>query len=125
MPAVLGASGICPHVGPGKAEFYWKQMSQDVRDFVIYYPVCQMETSSHQKPTGTLMPLELPERKWDHVAIDFVIGLPKEDGMNTICTVVDKATKIVISSPVPTKLKQRRLANYIGNMSVGFMAFLA
>ena len=41
-----------------------------------------------------LMPLELPDRKWDHLAIDMVTGLPKEDKMNTICTMVDKATKM-------------------------------
>ena len=28
------------------------------------------------------------------MAIDFVTGMPEEDGMNTICTVVDKATKM-------------------------------
>ena len=40
------------------------------------------------------MSLELPVRKWDHVAIDFITGLPEEDEMNTILTVVDKATKM-------------------------------
>ena len=30
-----------------KQNFYWKQMNQDVRDFVIHCPVCQTENSSH------------------------------------------------------------------------------
>ena len=40
------------------------------------------------------MPLALPTRKWEHVAIDFVTGMPDDRGMNAIMTVVDKATKM-------------------------------
>ena len=46
------------------------------------------------KPAGELQPLEVPSRKWDHIAIDFVTGLPMCDGKDTILTVVDKATKM-------------------------------
>ena len=58
-----GHPGYVRTLDLAKQHFYWKQMSQDVRDFVIHCPVCQTEKSSHQKPTGMLMPLELPERK--------------------------------------------------------------
>ena len=74
--------------------FYWTHMSPDVRDFVLDCPVCQVEKGSHLKPAGELQPLELPSRKWDHVAIDFVTGLPICEGKDTILTVVDKATKM-------------------------------
>ena len=77
-----------------RTSFYWKQMSQDVRAFVIDCPVCQTEKSSHLRPAGRLMPLALPTRKWEHVAIDFVTGMPEDNGMNAIMTVVDKATKM-------------------------------
>ena len=40
------------------------------------------------------MPLPLPTRKWEHVAIDFITGMPEDQGMNAIMTVVDKATKM-------------------------------
>ena len=40
------------------------------------------------------MPLTLPTRKWEYVAIDFVTGMPEDQGMNAIMTVVDKATKM-------------------------------
>ena len=40
------------------------------------------------------MPLALPTRKWEHMAIDFVRGMPEDTGMNAILTVVDKATKM-------------------------------
>ena len=69
-------------------------MSPDVRDFVLDCPICQVEKGSHLKPAGELQPLEIPNRKWDHIAIDFVTGLPMCDGKDTILTVVDKATKM-------------------------------
>ena len=75
--------------------FYWKHMSQDVLAFVVDCPVYQTEKSSHLQPAGRLMPLPLPTRKWEHVAIDFVTGMPEDQGMNAIMTVVDKATKMV------------------------------
>ena len=74
--------------------FYWKHMSPDVRDFVLDCPVCQTEKGSNLKPGGELQPLEIPARKWDHVAIDFITGMPACDGKDTILTVVDKATKM-------------------------------
>ena len=45
-------------------------MSQDVRTFIVDCPICQMEKSSHLQPAGRLMPLALPTRKWEHVAIE-------------------------------------------------------
>jgi hypothetical protein len=33
--------------------------------------------AKHQRPVGPLQPLDVPEWKWDQIAIDFVVGLPK------------------------------------------------
>ena len=67
-------------------------MSPDVRDFVLDCPVCQMEKGSNVKTGGELQPLEIPARKWNHVAIDFITGMPVCQGKDTILTVVDKTT---------------------------------
>ena len=56
------------------------------------------------------MPLAIPDRKWDHVALDFITGLPEEDGMNTICTVVDKATKMCHFIPCTDKITAKETA---------------
>ena len=68
-------------------------MTSEVREFILDCLVCQVERGMHQKPGGKLMPLNLLNRKWDHVAIDFIVGMPKHDGNGTILTVVDKAMK--------------------------------
>ena len=103
-----------------RTNFYWKRMNQDVRGFVIDCPVCQTEKSSHLQPTRQLMPLALPMHKWEHVAIDFVTGMSEEDGMNTICTVVDKATKmchfIPCSDTIPAKGTAQLYWQHVGRL---------
>ena len=90
--------------------FYWVHMTQEVRQFVLDCPVCQVEKGSHLKPAGKLMPLEVPVRKWDHVVIDFVVGLPVQDSCDTICTVVDKATKMCHFIPCTEKISAKQVA---------------
>ena len=60
-----------------KQFFYWTYMTADVREFVLDSPVCQVEKGSHLKPGVQLQSLELLVRKWDHVVLDFVLGMPK------------------------------------------------
>ena len=100
--------------------FYWVHMTQEVRQFVLDCPVCQIEKGSHLKPAGKLMPLEIPMRKWDHVAIDFVVGLPMQDKCDTICTVVDKATKMCHFIPCSEKISAKQVAQlywqYVGKL---------
>ena len=74
-----GHPGFARTLEVTRTSFYWKHMTQDVRAFVVDCPVCQTEKSSHLQPAGRLMPLALPTRKWEHVAIDFVTGMP-DDG---------------------------------------------
>ena len=100
--------------------FYWVHMTQEVRQFVLDCPVCQVEKGSHLKPAGKLMPLEIPMRKWEHVAIDFVVGLPMQGNCDTICTVVDKATKMCHFIPCSEKISAKQVAQiywqYVGKL---------
>ena len=85
-------------------------MVQEVRQFVLDCPVCQVEKGSHLKPAGKLLPLNVPVRKWDHVVIDFVVGMPVQDEFDTICTVVDKATKMCHFIPCTEKISAKQVA---------------
>ena len=62
------------------------------------------------KPAGQLLPLELPVRKWDHIALDFVVGMPVQDGLDTICTIVDKATKMCHFVPCSESISAKGVA---------------
>jgi len=59
-------------------------MKQEVIDYVAKYLTCQRMKVEHQRPAGLLQPLEVPEWKWDSVAMDFVVGLPLTQRKNNV-----------------------------------------
>ena len=56
---------LCEH-------FSWKDMKRDIVEFVAQCLVCQQVKVEHQKPTGRLQPLPIPEWKWDYIPVSFV-----------------------------------------------------
>lgn len=54
---------------------------------------CQHNKADLRKPTGLLSPLPIPEVISTDVSMDFVKGLPKSGGKDTILVVVDRLTK--------------------------------
>ena len=54
----------------------------------------QQVKAEHQRPAGTFQPLPIPEWKWKHVTMDFVVGLPRApEGYDAIRVIVDRLTK--------------------------------
>ncbi len=61
--------------------------------FVRECLVCQQNKQEHSFSGGLLQPLPIPEKKWDSISMDFIIGLPKAQGWDCIFVVVDRLTK--------------------------------
>jgi len=59
-----------------KETFWWQDMKKDVAQFVSTCLTCQKVMDEHQRPGGTLQPLDIPVWKWDNIAMDFVTHLP-------------------------------------------------
>ena len=63
-----------------KQHFWWSRMKRDIVDFVSQCPNCQQVKYEHQRPGGTLQRMPILEWKWERIAMDFVVGLPKTMG---------------------------------------------
>jgi hypothetical protein len=58
-----------------------------------------------------LLPLQIPQWKWDEIWMDFIVGLPRtHDGYDSIWVVVDRLTKVTHFIPVKTTYNSAVLA---------------
>jgi transposase InsO family protein len=62
--------------------------------------VCQHTKHENFKPAGKLQPLPVPEAPWQDISLDFIEGLPKSDGCDSILVVVDRFTKFAHFIPL-------------------------
>ena len=86
-------------------------MKKDIANFVQKCLICQQVKAEHKKPLGLLMPLSIPEWKWSHITIDFVIGLPRSSqGHDAIWVVVDQLTKPAHFLPIQINYSMGKLA---------------
>ena len=51
--------------------------------------MCIRSKPVNQLPIGLLKPLPIPERPWEDIAYDLVVGLPESEGFDAILTVID------------------------------------
>ena len=73
-----------------KENYWWSCMKRDVAEFVAKCLVCQQVKAEHPKPSRALQPLPIPEWKWEHITMDFVVGLPRmRASFDAIWAVVD------------------------------------
>ncbi|WVZ75466.1 LOW QUALITY PROTEIN: hypothetical protein U9M48_023515, partial [Paspalum notatum var. saurae] len=77
-----------------KERFWWYGMKRAVAEYVAICDTCQCVKAEHQRPTGLLQPLKVPEWKCEEITMDFIVGLPcTQKGYNSIWVVVDRLTK--------------------------------
>ncbi len=81
--------------------FYWPGMHRDIDRFVRECPVCQEHRTSTVKPAGLLQPHVVPARPFQVVSMDFITSLPPtKHGHDSILTIVDRYSKMVLLLPV-------------------------
>jgi hypothetical protein len=91
--------------------FWWHGMKRDVAKYVAFCDTCQRVKVEHQRPTGLLQPLKIPEWMWEEIGMDFIVGLPRtQSRYDSIWVIVDHLTKVAHFIPVKTTYTGAKLA---------------
>ena len=84
-----------------RSQFFWPGMKKDVVDYIARCMECQKVKAKHSHLAGLLQPLQIPEKKWEVITMDFITGLPRTNKQHdSIMVVVDKLTNIAHFMPV-------------------------
>ena len=81
-------------------EWYWPNMSTDVRRYVRNCELCRKSTPWRDGKHGYLKPLPVPSRTWQHLTVDFITGLPSSQGKTNLMVVKDRLGKGVVLIPM-------------------------
>ncbi|GKC33538.1 reverse transcriptase domain-containing protein, partial [Tanacetum coccineum] len=106
-------------VHPGADKMYynlrdrycWPGIKKDIVVYVSKCLTCLKVKAEHQRPSGLLQQPEIPEWKWEGIAMDFVTKLPKtSSGHDTIWVIVNRLTNSSHFLPMREDYKMERLA---------------
>ncbi|GJU49407.1 putative reverse transcriptase domain-containing protein [Tanacetum coccineum] len=96
--------------------YWWPGMKKDIAIYVSRCLTCLKIKAKHQRPSGLLQQPEIPEWKWERIAMDFVTKLPRtSSGHDAIWVIVDQLTKSAHVLPIREDYKMDRLARLYPN----------
>ena len=95
-----------------RMHFDWPNLQQEVREVVSACEVCARTKPRLTQKKMPLLPLPVPEQRWQEVELDFIVGLPEsgEAGYTSIATVTDRLTKEVMLIPTWDTVKASEFA---------------
>eukprot|EP01018_Ginkgo_biloba_P022705 Gb_16861 [translate_table: standard] len=74
--------------------YSWPKMHSKVKKFIQSCKICQHAKGMRQN-TGLYQPLPILVRSWEHISMDFILGLPRiQKGFDSIFVVVDRFSKM-------------------------------
>lgn len=89
---IAGHGGIQKPTAHVCAAFTWTSLKKDVKKFVKECEVCQKMKYSNQAPRRLIQPSPIPNKIWEDLVMDLIMGLPNSEG-HSILVVVDRLSK--------------------------------
>ena len=73
--------------------YSWPGIYTFIRRYVAACDTCARIKIPRHKPYGLLKPLDIPDRPWKSISMDFIVKLPKSHGYDSIFVVCDRLTR--------------------------------
>jgi transposase InsO family protein len=93
-----------------KQRYYWSTWRKDVVSYVQNCLKCRRAENPRDKKPGLLQPLPIPDRPWQHIAMDFR-SMPRDrKGYDSVFVIVDRFCKKPVSIPCLKTIDSRGMA---------------
>ena len=98
-----------------KRTYWWLGLKEDVKKYMQRCFKCQQNKVQHQRKTGELHPLEIPQGPWQGISIDIIRSLPKSNGMDAIVVIVNQFMKMIRLKATMTNISLEGIAKIYRN----------
>ncbi|GJX38607.1 reverse transcriptase domain-containing protein [Tanacetum coccineum] len=93
--------------------YWWSGMKKEIAIYVSKCLTCAKVKAEHQRPSGLLQQPEIPEWKWEKIAMDFITKLPRSSsGHDAIWVIVDRLTKSAHFLAIREDYSMEKLARF-------------
>ncbi|KAK3570829.1 hypothetical protein QTP86_027643 [Hemibagrus guttatus] len=84
-----------------RQRFWWPGMASDIQRYIQGCRECAISKNPRHLPSGTLLPLPIPNRPWSHLGVDFMTDLPASGGYTCVLVIIDHFSKSCRLVPLP------------------------
>ena len=78
-----------------KRNYEWPGLKENIKKYMQGCFKYQQNKVQHQRKSGELHPLEIPQGLWQEISIDIIKPLSRSNGIDAIVVIIDQFTKII------------------------------
>lgn len=107
---IAGHPGRTRTINFVEKDYSWPGLRRFVRRYIQECNTCQKIKDARHKPYGLLQPIEIPDRPWKSISMDFIVKLPQSHGYDSIWVVCDRLTRAAHFVPTLESITSSDLA---------------
>ena len=93
-----------------KQNYWWLGLKEDIKKYIQGCFKCQQNKVQHQKKSGELHLLEIPQGPWQKINIDIIGPLPRSNGIDAIVVIVDWFMKMILLKAITISISSEGIA---------------